>query len=45
MKDLELKEKKYDFAVPNLGKPKINSPIKMSTSVDDGLADYVREDK
>lgn len=37
--------KKYDFTIPNLGKAKILSPIKMSTSVDDGLADYVNDSR
>lgn len=37
--------KKYDFSIPNLGKPKILSPIKMSTSIDDGLADYVDDSR
>lgn len=37
--------KKYDFTIPNLGKAKILSPIKMSTSVDDGLADYVSDSR
>lgn len=36
---------KYDFTIQNLGKAKINSPIKMSSSVDDGLADYVTDNK
>ncbi|MDD2296876.1 MAG: ATP-dependent 6-phosphofructokinase, partial [Sphaerochaetaceae bacterium] len=36
---------KYDFTISNLGKPKILSPIKMSTVNDDGLADYVSETK
>lgn len=39
-------EKKiYDFTIPNLGNPKITSPIHMSTTADDGLADYVSERK
>lgn len=45
MNEVDLNKKKYDFTIPNLGKPKINSPIEMSTSADDGLADYVSEDK
>ena len=41
----ENNKNKYDFTIPNLGKPKILSPIKMSTVNDDGLADYVSETK
>ncbi len=37
--------KKYDFSIQNLGKAKINSPIKMSSTADDGLADYVTDNK
>ncbi len=36
---------KHDFTIPTLGEPKILSPIRMSTTVDDGLADYVSESK
>jgi 6-phosphofructokinase 1 len=35
----------HDFSIPVLGIPKILSPIRMSTSEDDGLADYVSENK
>ncbi|MFA7019085.1 MAG: ATP-dependent 6-phosphofructokinase, partial [Sphaerochaetaceae bacterium] len=41
----ENNKNKYDFTISNLGKPKILSPIKMSTVNDDGLADYVSETK
>ncbi|MDD3822127.1 MAG: ATP-dependent 6-phosphofructokinase [Sphaerochaetaceae bacterium] len=41
----EVSRKKYDFTIPNLGKAKILSPIKMSTSEDDGLADYVLDSR
>ncbi|MBN2861127.1 MAG: ATP-dependent 6-phosphofructokinase [Sphaerochaetaceae bacterium] len=39
------KKKKFDFTIPNLGPSKIPSPIKMSTRSDDGLANYVSEDR
>ncbi len=32
-----------DFSIPNLGEPKILSPIHMSRSIGDGLADYVSD--
>ena len=41
----ENNKNKYDFTIASLGKPKIISPIKMSTVNDDGLADYVSETK
>lgn len=36
---------KYDFTVSSLGKPKIQSPIKMSKVIGDNLANYVRSDE
>ncbi len=35
---------KIDFSIPNLGEAKISSPIMMSTTHDDGQADYVTDD-
>ncbi|HCJ95412.1 MAG TPA: diphosphate--fructose-6-phosphate 1-phosphotransferase, partial [Sphaerochaeta sp.] len=43
--EFQTSKRKYDFSIPNLGKAKILSPIKMSTSDDDGLADYVNDSK
>ncbi|MDC7244591.1 MAG: ATP-dependent 6-phosphofructokinase [Sphaerochaetaceae bacterium] len=43
--EFNVSKKKYDFTVPNLGTPKISSPIKMSSTLDDGLADYVSENR
>lgn len=43
--EFETSRKKYDFTIPNLGTPKILSPIKMSTTDNDGIADYVSERK
>src|SRR5690554_1477245 len=36
---------KYDFTISTLGEAKILSPIEMSKDSNDGLADYVSEDK
>jgi 6-phosphofructokinase 1 len=35
---------KIDFSIPCLGEPKISSPIMMSTTHDDGQADYVTDE-
>jgi 6-phosphofructokinase 1 len=35
----------YDFTIPCLGEPKVNSPIHMSTVIGDKIANYVREDE
>ncbi|AEV29860.1 6-phosphofructokinase [Sphaerochaeta pleomorpha str. Grapes] len=35
---------KIDFSIPSLGEAKISSPIMMSTTHDDGQADYVTDD-
>ncbi len=43
--EFERTKNKYDFTIPSLGQPKILSPIQMSTTNDDGLADYVSETK
>jgi len=43
--EFQASKKKHDFTIPTLGEPKILSPIRMSTTVDDGLADYVSESK
>lgn len=35
---------RYDFTVPSLGTPKLDSPIKMSKAMDDFMANYVCDD-
>ncbi|MFA5570291.1 MAG: ATP-dependent 6-phosphofructokinase [Sphaerochaetaceae bacterium] len=41
--EYETSQKRYDFTIPNLGSAKILSPIKMSNTQDDGLAEYVSD--
>ncbi len=43
--EFQMSKKKFDFTIPNLGVSKIPSPIEMSTKRDDGLANYVGEDR
>lgn len=43
-KNMNQKEK-YDFRVPRLGEATIPSPIKMSTTIGDRLANYVTDDE
>lgn len=43
--DTHVSKKKYDFTINNLGIAKIPSPIEMSSTSDDGLADYVCENR
>lgn len=43
--DTDVLKKKYDFTINNLGAAKIPSPIQMSVVSNDGLADYVSEQR
>ena len=43
--DAQVSKTKYDFTINNLGVAKIPSPIQMSSVTNDGLADYVSENR